>query len=152
MCGIFWYNIWSVMSSGMSLAHLPIYAPVNWVRIGSDNGLAPIRRQAIISTNAGLLSIGPFGTNFSEILITIQNFSFTKSICKYRLWNGGHFVQGWWVNTFILLAILARIAKNIDYAFALMTVGKIRKDNSTKLTAWRIKIRFTAYANSAYFI
>ena len=28
--------------------------------------------------NAGLLSIGPLGTNFSEILIKLQNFSFTK--------------------------------------------------------------------------
>ena len=37
--------------------------------IGSDNGLSPGRRQAIIWTNAGILSIGPLGTNFSEILI-----------------------------------------------------------------------------------
>ena len=48
------------------------------VSIGSDNGLSPIRRQAIILTNAGLLSIRPLGTNFSEIVIKIQNFSFTK--------------------------------------------------------------------------
>ena len=34
--------------------------------IGSDNGLSPIRRQAIIWTNAGLLSIGPLGTIFGE--------------------------------------------------------------------------------------
>ena len=39
--------------------------------IGSDNGLAPGRRQAIIRTNAGILLIGPWGTNFSEILIEI---------------------------------------------------------------------------------
>ena len=39
--------------------------------IGSDNGLSPGRRQAIIWTNAGLLLIGPLGTNFSEILIEI---------------------------------------------------------------------------------
>ena len=39
--------------------------------IGSDNGLSPDRRQAIIWTNAGLLLIGPLGTNFSEILIEI---------------------------------------------------------------------------------
>ena len=31
------------------------------VCIASDNGLSPIRRQAIILTNAGLLSIGPLG-------------------------------------------------------------------------------------------
>ena len=34
--------------------------------IGSDNGLSPERRQAIIWTNAGILLIGPLGTNFSE--------------------------------------------------------------------------------------
>ena len=39
--------------------------------IGSDNGFAPTRRQAIIWTNAGILLIGPLGTNFSEILIEI---------------------------------------------------------------------------------
>ena len=35
--------------------------------IGSDNGLSPGRRQAIIWTNAGILIIGPLETNFSEI-------------------------------------------------------------------------------------
>ena len=39
--------------------------------IGSDNGLSPGRRQAIIGTNGGILLIGPLGTNFSEILIEI---------------------------------------------------------------------------------
>ena len=38
----------------------------------------PGRRQAIIWTNAGILLIGPLGTNFSEILIEIQTFSFKK--------------------------------------------------------------------------
>ena len=48
--------------------------------IGSDNGLSPDRRQAISLTNAGILSIGPLGTNFSEILIEIHAFSFRKCI------------------------------------------------------------------------
>ena len=46
--------------------------------IGSDNGLSPDRRQAIIRTNAGILLIRPLGTNFSEILIAILIFSFKK--------------------------------------------------------------------------
>ena len=46
--------------------------------IGSDNGLSPGRRQAIIWTNTGILLNGPLGTNFSEILIGIQTFSFKK--------------------------------------------------------------------------
>ena len=43
---------------------------------GSYNGLSPDRRQAIIWTNAGILSIGPLGTKLSEILIAIHIFSF----------------------------------------------------------------------------
>ena len=48
--------------------------------IGSDNGLLPGRRQAIIWTNAGILLNGPLGTNFSEILIGIKIFSFKKKM------------------------------------------------------------------------
>ena len=50
--------------------------------IGPHNGLSPDRRQAIIWTNAGILLIGPLGTNFSEILIEILTFSFEKSSLK----------------------------------------------------------------------
>ena len=50
--------------------------------IGSDNGLSPDWRQAIIWTNAGLLLIGPLGTNFREILIKILTFSFKKMRLK----------------------------------------------------------------------
>ena len=60
--------------------------------IGSDNGLAPGRRQAIIWTNAGILLIGPLETHFIEILISIQTFSFKKMHMKMSLRNGVHFV------------------------------------------------------------
>ena len=50
--------------------------------IGWDNGLSPDRRQAIISTNAGLLSIRPFREYFSENLIKIQQFSLKKMHMK----------------------------------------------------------------------
>ena len=50
--------------------------------IVSDNGLSPGRHQAIICTNAGILSIGPLGTNLSEISITIHIFSFKKMHLK----------------------------------------------------------------------
>ena len=48
----------------------------NLTIIGSDNGLWPGLRQAW--TDAGILLIEPLGTNFSEILIGIQIFSFKK--------------------------------------------------------------------------
>ena len=50
--------------------------------IGSDNGLSPRRRRAIIWTNAGTLLIGPLGTNFSEFFIVIHTFSFNKMHLK----------------------------------------------------------------------
>ena len=50
--------------------------------IGSDNGLSPGRRQAIIWTNAGILLIGPWGTKFSDILIVFQTVSFKKMHLK----------------------------------------------------------------------
>ena len=50
--------------------------------IGSNNGLLPGRRQAIIWTNAGIFFIEPSGTNFSEILIGIHIFSLKKMHLK----------------------------------------------------------------------
>ena len=46
--------------------------------IGSDNGLSPGRRQAIIWTNAGILLSGPLGTNFNGTSIEIHTFSLKK--------------------------------------------------------------------------
>ena len=60
--------------------------------IGSDNGLVPIERQAIIWTNAPILSIQTWRTNINEILIIIDAFHSRKSIWKYCLENGGYFV------------------------------------------------------------
>ena len=67
----------------------PLYYLTHWGRlthicvsklaiIGSDNGLSPGRRQAIIWTNAGVLLIQTLGINFSEILGEIHSFSFSK--------------------------------------------------------------------------
>ena len=54
--------------------------------IGSDNGLLPSRRQTIIWTNAGILLIGPLGTNFGEIWIEINIFiqenAFENVVCE----------------------------------------------------------------------
>ena len=54
----------------------------NLTIIGSDNGLSPERRQAVIWTNDGILLIGPLGTNCSEILIEILNVSFKNMRLK----------------------------------------------------------------------
>ena len=54
----------------------------NLTIIGADNGLLPSRRQAIIWTNSGILSIGPLGSNFNEISIEILTFSSKKMRLK----------------------------------------------------------------------
>ena len=59
--------------------------------IGSDNGVSPGRLQAIIWTNAGILLIGPLGTNFIEILIEI--LTFPKCVWMWRVRNGVYFVS-----------------------------------------------------------
>ena len=59
----------------------------------NDNGLLPVRRQAITLTNVGVLLIEHLGTNFSEVLIEINCFSFKKMYLKMSFENGGHFVS-----------------------------------------------------------
>ena len=53
------------------------------ISIGSDNDLLPGQRQAIIWNNAGIVLIGPLGTNFSEFLIEIffKEITFENVIC-----------------------------------------------------------------------
>ena len=82
----------SILNQGLMLR--PEYSRLtHWGRVthicvgnltitGSDNGLSPGRRQAIIWTNAGILLIGTLGTNFSEILIEILTFSFKNMRLK----------------------------------------------------------------------
>ena len=62
--------------------------------IGSDNGLLPARRQAIIWTNARILLFGPFGTNFSEILIEVHTVSLKKMDFENVIWKIEEFCLG----------------------------------------------------------
>ena len=59
-----------------------IYVSVNQVSLGLDNGLLPVRYQAITWTNADLLSIAHLRTKFSENWIETENFSFIKMHLK----------------------------------------------------------------------
>ena len=68
----------------------------NWIDLNSSQ--PPVRRHAITWNNAGILSIGPLGTNFSEIRIGILSFSFEIVVCHH----GGHFVKGRWINGYVL--------------------------------------------------
>ena len=71
-------------------AYIPQYSYRHCFRYG----LSPGRRQATIWNNAGILSSGFLGTNFSEILIEILTFSFKKmrlnvSSAKWRPFSLG---------------------------------------------------------------
>ena len=99
------YSDWVVFCDALILnCALDVWRLTHWGRvtqicvgkltiIGSDNGLSPDRRQAIIWTNAGILLIGPLETNFSEILIEILTFHSRKCGWKCCLRNGGHLVS-----------------------------------------------------------
>ena len=53
-----------------------IYASVSYSITGSDNGLQSVQRQAIVWTNADLLSIrGPY---FNDIQFELEEFSLKK--------------------------------------------------------------------------
>ena len=72
--------------------------------IGSDNGLSPGRRPAIIWTNVGILLIWPLGTNSVKYESKFIHFHIRKSTWKCRLENDGYFVSAsmcqyhgcWW--------------------------------------------------------
>ena len=63
-----------------------MYESVNWVIIGSGNGLSSMRRQAITWTNDDLLLTGQIETNFSEVgkntNIFIGENTFDNIVCK----------------------------------------------------------------------
>ena len=111
----------------------------NLTIIGPDNGLSPGRRQAIIWTNAGILLIGPWGTNFSEILIGIDKFSFKKihfkmSSGKWRPFCLGLNVLSFAVPLFQPPAAMARsdqemieklLSGSCCYRFSILTVTNL---------------------------
>ena len=89
MCRLKWHAIFNALSLGGAYEHrLTHWGRVTHICvsdltiIGSDNGLSPGQRQAIIKTNDGILLIRPLGTNFSEILIEILIFSLKKMRLK----------------------------------------------------------------------
>ena len=81
----------------------------NLTTISSVNGLSPGWRQAITRTNPRILLIGPWETNFSEILIGIPTFSFKKMRLKVSSATWRPFCLGLNVLTYIKHANTTRI-------------------------------------------
>ena len=80
------YYFWKRLTHWGRVTHICV---IKLTIIGSYNGLSSGRRQAIIWANVGILLIWPLGTNFSEILIEINTFSFKKMHLKmsYGKWQ-----------------------------------------------------------------
>ena len=73
------YAFWWSIAQLSTLTHRGLVTHICFSKlsiIGSDNGLSPGRRQCIIWTNVGILSMGPKGAIFSETLIEIPTFLF----------------------------------------------------------------------------
>ena len=81
--------------------------------IGSDNGLSPGRRQAIICTNAGILLIRIPGTNFSEIHIEIHTFSFKK---MHLNMSSGKW-RPFWLGLNVLKLLIIPVAQALRWGF-----------------------------------
>ena len=95
-----------------SLTHICISKLIS---IGSDNGLSPDRRQAMIWTNVGILLIRPLGTNFSEILIEIHTVSFRKMHLKMSSGIWRPFCYGF--NVLYGAPCLSELSKRFDISW-----------------------------------
>ena len=78
MVHLFAFKIWSIFYFLTHWGRVTHICVSDLTIIGSDNGLSPDQRQAIIWTNAGILLIRPLGTNFSKNSNGIQIISLNK--------------------------------------------------------------------------
>ena len=113
----------------------------NQTIISSNNGLLPGRCQAIIWTKAGILVTGHLGTNFSQILIEILTFSFSKMCLKVMSAKWHSFCLGlnqvsllmpWWIiskshQEKALICKTVYISKQVSYPYKTFTHYAYRK-------------------------
>ena len=100
------------------LASINSLRPGNiYMHLGSDNGLSPVRHKDIIWTTAWILLIWPWSTNFTEIFIKIEQFSFKKMLFKMS-WKRRPFCFGlnvlteiwtWTSNHFFIFCVLIHL-------------------------------------------
>ena len=105
--------------------------------IGSDNGLSPGRRQAIIWTNVGILLIGPLRTNLSEILIGIQTFSFRKMHLKISSATWRPFCLG--LNELMIntLSLKRKVSRLAGIFLCIFIIENFCDSNSTEIWPFR---------------
>ena len=126
------------------LTHWSLVKHICVTNIGSDNGLSPGRRQAIIWNNAGILLIGPLGTNFSEILIEINTFSFKKIHLKMSSGKWLPFCLSLDVLSYLCLALIgSKPFSQWQHSFHLKVVLAL-----AKLITWFLtKTKWYVYAD-----
>ena len=103
--------------------------------IGSDNGLSPSRRQAIIWTNVGILLIKPLGTNFSEILIEIITFSVKKMHMKMSSGKWRPFCLG-------LNVLINHHVRHADSIRSIWRFDCLECSNKTKIYLYSMPTRY----------
>ena len=64
-----------------------VYASVNYAIIGSDNGLSPVGRQAVVWTNAYYCQLDPWKQTSVTLYSKFKHFHSRKCIWKCRLGN-----------------------------------------------------------------
>ena len=90
--------------------------------IGSDNGLSPGRPQAIIWTNAGILLIGPLGTNFSEILKRNSNIFIQENVLENVVCEMASILSRPWCVKYIILRTIKKMT-SLTHAIFFMGCG-----------------------------
>ena len=117
--------------------------------IGSDNGLSPSRCQVIIWTNAGILLIRPLGTYFSEILITIETFSFKKMHLKISSAKWRPFCLGF--NVLKLFAIIPGLYENSTQCINYLP-GSVRDTCYGSISPYQLLMKMAPRTKSQQFI
>ena len=102
-----------------------MYICVSKLIIGSDNGLPPGHHQAIIWTNAGILLIGPLGTNFSEILFAIEIFSFKKMHVLLIFSDESYWYPAWWLTRSCWLYMVNTAADDLVTQGGILLIGPL---------------------------
>ena len=105
------------------MAHISVS---NFTIIGSDNGLSPGRRQAIIWTDAGILLIRILGANFSEILSEILTFSLKKMHFKISSAKWRQFCLG--LNVLSRVTSVAWVSRTLLVSWQRCYVGTLYLD------------------------
>ena len=112
--------------------------------IGSDNGLSPRRRQAIIWINAGILLIGPLGTKFSEIYIEILTVSFKKMRLKVSSAKWRPFCLGLNVLTTSAITVEAQLSPTSGHVYV--------RDRQLRVKTPALIVWKNHYITSTYFV